>query len=303
MPPDTGNSKHNLYTGNNEIDMQSTSDSVPSHHLFDWRLVLGVSLVLSGIMFLIEQTLHTGFLLIVAPVVSGIVLVGAGLRDKQAGYLVGGSIVFGLGLGFLMSWLGLAGHSPLRSLGMGLFGISLGFALITILIWLVLKKRIWWPLIPAGIIGCTAVVFSFTSAGIFDFVFYLVGGLGVILLTVGIYKKMLGLIIPGSLLIGIGPGIALAWGEIGGIRALAQTGVMLVWFALGWAMITFVSRIVFQKFIWWPLIPGGILAMVGWGLYIGGNPTNAVNFIGNTGSIAMIFFGLYLLLMRRGIRS
>ena len=50
---------------------------------------------------------------------------------------------------------------------------------------------------------------------------------------------------------------------------------MLVWFSLGWILITVFLRLLMKKFIWWPLIPGGILAMVGSGLYIGGNPENA----------------------------
>ncbi|MEM5774302.1 MAG: hypothetical protein AAGU05_04815, partial [Anaerolineaceae bacterium] len=77
---------------------------------------------------------------------------------------------------------------------------------------------------------------------------------------------------------------------------------MLVIFGLGWLLITVLSRFVIEKPVWWPLIPGGILVMVGWGLYIGGNPSNALNFVSNTGSIALIMLGLYLLLLRRGIR-
>jgi hypothetical protein len=76
---------------------------------------------------------------------------------------------------------------------------------------------------------------------------------------------------------------------------------MLVWFALGWMLITVFSRVITTRFVWWPLIPGGILGVVGWGLYIGGNPSNALTFISNTGSIAMIIIGAYLLLLRQGI--
>jgi hypothetical protein len=78
---------------------------------------------------------------------------------------------------------------------------------------------------------------------------------------------------------------------------------MLVIFALGWGLITVFSRFIINKFIWWPLIPGGVLAMVGWGLYIGGNPGNALSFIGNTGSIGLIIFGIYLLLWRTELRK
>jgi hypothetical protein len=78
---------------------------------------------------------------------------------------------------------------------------------------------------------------------------------------------------------------------------------MLVWFALGWGLITIASRILTSRFIWWPLIPGGLLAVVGWGLYIGGDPGNALSFIGNTGSIGLIIFGIYLLLLRRSFKD
>ena len=86
------------------------------------------------------------------------------------------------------------------------------------------------------------------------------------------------------------------------VNTLAQTGIMLVCIGLGWLLITVFSRVITAQFVWWPLIPGGILAVVGWGLYIGGNPNNALSFIGNTGSIALILFGIYLILLRRGIR-
>jgi hypothetical protein len=62
-------------------------------------------------------------------------------------------------------------------------------------------------------------------------------------------------------------------------------------------------RVASEKFVWWPLIPGGLLAVVGWGLYIGGDPGNALAFIGNTGSIGLIIFGVYLLLLRRSFKG
>jgi hypothetical protein len=198
--------------------------------------------------------------------------------------------------------MGFIGTAPLRRLGIGLLGVAIGFALITILVRLVMRKTVWWPMIPAGVIGSISAVFLFTTGGLLDFVFYIGAGTGIVFLGVGIYKRLLGFIIPGCLLISTGPGIAFAWGKMQGVSVLAQTGAMLVWFALGWVLITLLSRMVYQKLFWWPLIPGGILAVVGWGLYIGGNPGNAVSFIGNTGSVVMIIFGLYLLLMRRGIR-
>ena len=99
---------------------------------------------------------------------------------------------------------------------------------------------------------------------------------------------------------GIGPGVYVPWSNTYIESGLAQTGIMLVSFALGFGLIVLFSRVSIRKFIWWPLIPGGVLFMVGWGLYIGGNPNNALSFIGNTGSIGLIILGVYLLLLRQG---
>jgi hypothetical protein len=109
------------------------------------------------------------------------------------------------------------------------------------------------------------------------------------------------LLIPGSLIVTIGLGIYFAWTELTEANTLLQTGVMLVWFALGWILISLGARVMNRKYVWWPLIPGGILAVVGLGLYIGGDPGNALGFISNTGAIVLMVFGLYLLLMRKGI--
>jgi len=51
------------------------------------------------------------------------------------------------------------------------------------------------------------------------------------------------------------------------------------------------------------LIPGGILAMVGSGLYIGGNPENAAAFLQNTGSIGLVLLGIYLILLKFGLKK
>jgi hypothetical protein len=76
-----------------------------------------------------------------------------------------------------------------------------------------------------------------------------------------------------------------------------------MWFALGWILIAVISKIFSRKFTWWPLIPGGGLTMVGAGLYIGGNPDNALGFFQNTGSIGLIMFGVYLILLKYGMKN
>jgi hypothetical protein len=157
-------------------------------------------------------------------------------------------------------------------------------------------------MIPGGIITAIGCCLLFSQIRVVDFVLYFSIGLGLVFLIWGLVERLFGLIIPGCLLLGIGPGVNIAWGNINQPNGLTQTGVMLVWFALSWIMITVFSRAITAKFVWWPLIPGGILAVVGWGLYLGGDPKAAVGFIGNSGSIGLILFGVYLLLLRRSIR-
>lgn len=185
-------------------------------------------------------------------------------------------------------------------------GIILGsiiLILITfnILIYLIEKRIIFWSIPTGCLLMSIFILLVFSQNRFLDYIFYIGLGIGIALLYSGIYWKLFGLIIPGSLLIGIAPGVFFAWSNTAGQNGLVRTGVMLVWFALGWGLVTIFARVQTFKFVWWPLIPGGILAMVGWGLYIGGNPSRAVGFIGNTGSIGLLIFGIYILLIRRGI--
>lgn len=156
------------------------------------------------------------------------------------------------------------------------------------------------PMIMFILLG---IPFLTESIHLLDFLLYIGVGIGICLLVAGIYWKLFGLIIPGALLIGIAPGLFFGWENANINNPLEQTGIMLVGFAFGWGLITITSRTLTRKFVWWPLIPGGILGVVGWGLFIAGNPESAIGFIGNTGSVGLIIFGIYILLMRRSFHQ
>jgi hypothetical protein len=153
------------------------------------------------------------------------------------------------------------------------------------------------------IFASIGIPFLIGQLNLLDFFFYIGLGIGLLLIISGIYWKLFGLLIPGSIVVGIMPGLFFAWEKTNATNALEQTGVMLVWFAFGWGLITILSRMLTKNFVWWPLIPGGILGVVGWGLFIAGNPKSAIGFIGNTGSIGLIIFGIYILLMRRSFHK
>jgi hypothetical protein len=264
-------------------------------------LPAGILLITTGIIILVDQTLQTGWLNQATVATAGILLLASGVQLKKMLLLTFGSLFVGIGIGGLLAvqpdilptWGG--------RIGAGLVFFSLSWILLFSLSVMVLKQSHWWPLLPGGIIGGLSLCFLTNALEPVDFIFFVGLGTGLPLLIWGTLNRLFGLIIPGSLLLGIAPGIYLAWGEIIETSSLAQTGIMLVCFAFGWILITLFSRAITEKFVWWPLIPGGILAMVGWGLYIGGNPGNALSFIGNTGSITLIIFGIYLILLRRGI--
>lgn len=265
--------------------------------------VAGLTLIATGLIILAEQYIKTGWLILVALPLIGAVFFAALVRQQRLGFIIPGSLLLTGGIGALLAIKVFDESGWAIRLGSFFLAFSFGWVLITVVTHFVNGKAILWPLIPAGAILSVGASFFFGDLSLVNFVFFIVTGFGLVLLFTGIYTRLFGLILAGALLVGIGPGIYFSWNQNAGPNALAQTGIMLVWFALGWGIITVLYRALFHKFIWWPLIPGGILAMVGWGLYIGGNPGNAMSFIGNTGSIGLIIFGAYLLLMKRGLHQ
>ncbi len=282
-----------------DFDIQEQKQT--THNGLDVRVKIGLVLVASGLALFVDMNLRTGWLsLIILPIIGAYLLVG-GMLTRRLGRIIGGAIVSGAGVGSFIGLTSLYNWDVLDRVGFMLLAVGLGFAFITPLTAFFVGRTHWWGLIPGGLIVSTAVVFLFTPVRLLDFVFWLPLSLGLSFLLWGYASRLFGLIIPGCLILTTGPAIYEAWVGPDTNTGLTETGIMLVGFALGWGLITVFSRRVTQTFVWWPLIPGAVLAMVGWGLYIGGNPGGAARFIGNTGSIALMLFGLYLLLLKRGI--
>ncbi len=264
--------------------------------------LVGIGLIAIGIAILIDQYLKTSWLLFTVVPISAIVFLIEGQREHKLSLTITGNLVAGLGVGGFLFLNQAVEGIVTRRIGYLLFAFALGWILIPVFARFASLPASYWALVPGFILASLALCFIYSELRFLDFVLYLLTGTGLVLLAWGIFSKLFGLIIPGSLLITIGPGIYLAWGTQFAINALTKTGTMLVLFAIGWGLIILFSRVLTTKFIWWPLIPGGVLAVVGWGLYIGGDPQNAASFIANTGSISLIIFGLYLLLLKKSIR-
>ena len=268
-----------------------------------WRVLLGAALILSGGLALIDQVLRLGWLAPLSVFAGGCVLLYGGYRFKAAGFIIAGWIVSGFGFGLAVSLDLMGSWNTIQRIGIIFLTTGAGFGLITASFLRMFSRFVWWPLFPLGVFASIGVALIATPLRLVDFALSLGIGLGLAFLIVGLAKKWIGMIIPSCLLIGTGIGVYVPWGTQYASTALSKTGTMLVLFGIGWVLITVFNRIMVDKFVWWPLIPGGLQAVVGWGLYIGGDPGNAVNFIGNTGSIVIFILGLYLLLMKRSIRQ
>jgi hypothetical protein len=268
-----------------------------------WRGLVGAALVVSGSLALIDQVLRLGWLAPVSVLAGGCVLLYGGYRFHAPGFVIAGWIICGFGLGLAMGINMNGSWTIIQRIGFVFLSTGAGFALISTSLQRWYSKFVWWPIIPLAVLASIGYALIATPLRIVDFALSLGIGLGLGFLIIGLVKKWIGMIIPGCILIGTGLGVYIPWGTQYASTVLSKTGTMLVLFGIGWVLIAVFGRMIIDKFIWWPLIPGGLQAVVGWGLFIGGEPGNAVNFIGNTGSIVILILGLYLLLIRRSIRQ
>lgn len=269
----------------------------------DFR-ILGILLLIVTVTFLLlERVLRTGWLTMMILPLCGLLFIIGGIRMSRFGIVISGCLLVGLGSGISIALGQLRMLTWQERMGYGLILFSLSWLGITFFSLILGRRVIWWPLLLTGIIGGASIPLIFTEVTILDFEMFISIGLGLAFLLWGIFEKTIGLIIPGSLLITTGPGIYFPWKNFVSGNGLTPTGEMLVWLSLGWLLIIFFSKIINDQFVWWPLIPGGVLLMVGWGLYIGGNPQSAATFISNSSSIVLIIVGLYLLLIKKGINK
>ena len=119
--------------------------------------------------------------------------------------------------------------------------------------------------------------------------------LGLAMLVWGSTSHKGGLIIPGGVLTGIGLGI-LAMAGPWRFPVADQSGVFLLCFALGWFLITLLTAL-FACTMWWPLIPGGIMTLIGGVILItnGAFPGQDLNLVY---AVILILVGLALLVFR-----
>lgn len=264
---------------------------------------LGFLLIGAGILLLIEQYLKTHWLALSIPALSGAAVILYGASKKRKGLLLSGWIILSVGAAFLVGMKNFLSTGLAGQFGQALLAFAVCWLLMFLSIDFIFKKRLWWAFLVLGITCATGFTLTFTALRLLDFVLVVSLGISIPILLWGLNERLLGLIITGLIVSTTGLGVYFGWTGNVSKTGLVETGIMLVWFAFGWLMITLISRLLFNKFTWWPLIPGGIIAMVGLGLYIGGGQGNTSGFISNTGSVALILFGVYLILLKFGMRD
>jgi hypothetical protein len=124
---------------------------------------------------------------------------------------------------------------------------------------------------------------------------YLVLLIGAGLLGWGALSRRPGLIIPGGVLAGIGLGIMVYEGPWI-IPATNPNGLFLLCFALGWFLITLLTGLFTRCTLWWPIIPGGIMAVLGGAVLLTGNARIVQDQSALIPSALLILIGMYLII-------
>ena len=127
---------------------------------------------------------------------------------------------------------------------------------------------------------------------------YILPGLGLVFLAWGVLAKQFGLVIPGGILSGIGAGVMLIEGPYAHLGEPAIGGVFMLAFGAGWLLVALLSVPASGSFIWWPLIPGGVLAMFGGLLLAGQAGEQIMRVIGYAWPAALMAAGAWLLMRR-----
>jgi len=175
--------------------------------------ITGIILVFSGIVFFMENLLQTGWLLVLLPVAIGIMFYYTGIKHHRNSLVYLGSFIGTLLSTLIFVFYFIQNLDVYQILGM--FFLCLGIAWLFIFagFYLIKQKVAFWMFSPFLMSIMLGFTFLQSEKRFLDFLFFIGLGIGVSLLGYGLYWRLFGLVIPGSLIIGIIPGIYNAWAD------------------------------------------------------------------------------------------
>lgn len=263
---------------------------------------VGMLLVLVGCIYVVATQIEISWLPFVAPLLFFVIQTGLAFAEKNSLDFLFCNFGLSACIGCVIFFSPIISIPVIARIGAVILVFGISFLLVDVFQFYKNRKAGWWAFFVGLTICFTGIPFLKLELSVMSLALWISLGVGGGMALWGLAKRLLGLIIAGSLVSSMGFGVYAAWNQMVSSNGLTETGIMLVWFGLGWGSITILTRLRMTRTLGWPLIPAGILGVVGWGLYSGGDPNNALSFIGNTGSLGVLIFGLYFLLMRRGIR-
>jgi hypothetical protein len=150
------------------------------------------------------------------------------------------------------------------------------------------------------VVGLLVLLANTTQSEVLGLMF--LPGLGIALLAYGLYTREYGFVVPGSIVTGLGLGILLAVNVLT-LEGTGTAGVILLGLASGFLAISVFSPYVGQPFFSWPIIPAGIIGLIGMMLLVGGVMLDVLAFVGNIRPLFLVAAGLIVIFWPRRTAS
>lgn len=142
-------------------------------------------------------------------------------------------------------------------------------------------------------IGLVLLIAQQTDLGAWALLFLGIGFLGMFF-----WGRHYGWLVPGGILTGLGTGIVMA-SALQNVPDNYEAALFLVPFGLGFILIWVLDRLFTRVSNWWPLIPGGIMVLVGVAVGIGGVALDVLGFVGKWWPAILILIGVWILFTMR----
>jgi hypothetical protein len=127
--------------------------------------------------------------------------------------------------------------------------------------------------------------------------------LGIAFLAWAFFSRRFPLVIPGSILLGLGVGVLISV-QMTTTTAEPKGGVVVLGLAVGFAAIALLAPLFEKVRAWWALVPAFILALVGIPLMMGDQGIQFLQVVGQWWPLILVVIGLYVLFVpRRGEKN